>query len=660
VWTLASSATYDRASGSRKTSRRLGTCRRSRPAESRCASIPDARHLHVWHDERASSTRATSAIQLASRKPESLGTSKRAPDGVLSLSESRTPTQSESEQTDLARRVEEQRELVIAFVRPIGAEVDPIIDAVRSHLATAGYGSEVIHLADLLAQVDVKGYLRATPAHVRYRTHMDLGDHLRFISERKDAVALLGVLEIIKLRRERLSNPPAVEHHRGWAYLIRSVMRREEVLTLRQIYGPRLFVISVFASHDDCSSALKSLIAKGTGQDTAVGGSIAEALMARDAGLATDPATGVDLHQDVKRDPEYPCGRGFGVDVGSTFELADVFVSATNIDESRRTIERFIDLVFSYPFHTPKLDEMGMYIAFGYSLRSASLSRRVGAAILNHDGDVIAVGTNEVPRFKGGLYWAEQLPDYRDFRIGHDPNDRAKRRMLTDILARLRANGWLRDALTEAPDRRLDEMPIDDLTNLALKSEAVRSSRALDVIEYGRTVHAEMAAITDAARRGASVRGTTMYSTTFSCHDCAKHIIAAGIERVVHIEAYPKSRVQELFEHEIGLVERVGEVGDRVRFEPFIGISPHRFDDLFSLVPRKKSDEPSAENDDLSGDVVAWKISEAPERGTVMSRREDFGYAHEGAIFRAEARAAGVGVDTIAKYQSRVTAGETQ
>jgi deoxycytidylate deaminase len=63
----------------------------------------------------------------------------------------------------------------------------------------------------------------------------------------------------------------------------------------------------------------------------------------------------------------------------------------------------------------PKMDEMGMYIAYGYSLRSASLSRRVGAAILNADGDVIAVGTNEVPRFKGGLYWAEQLPDYRDF-----------------------------------------------------------------------------------------------------------------------------------------------------------------------------------------------------------------------------------------------------
>lgn len=117
----------------------------------------------------------------------------------------------------------------------------------------------------------------------------------------------------------------------------------------------------------------------------------------------------------AKPNPEYEGGKGYGVDVGTTFELADVFVSATNIHESRRTIERFIDLVFSHPFHPPKMDEMGMYIAYGYSLRSASLSRRVGAAILNADGDVIAVGTNEVPRFKGGLYWAEQLPDYRDF-----------------------------------------------------------------------------------------------------------------------------------------------------------------------------------------------------------------------------------------------------
>ena len=103
--------------------------------------------------------------------------------------------------------------------------------------------------------------------------------------------------------------------------------------------------------------------------------------------------------------------------------------------------------------------------------------------------------------------------------------------MLIDILGKLRTNNWLRESLPGADDRAVESMTNDELADLSLSSQTFRSARALDVIEYGRTVHAEMAAITDAARRGASVRNTTMYSTTFSCHDCAKHIVAAGIER---------------------------------------------------------------------------------------------------------------------------------
>lgn len=54
-------------------------------------------------------------------------------------------------------------------------------------------------------------------------------------------------------------------------------------------------------------------------------------------------------------------------------------------------------------------------------------------------------------------------------------------------------------------------------------------------------MHAEMFAITDAARRGLSVRDATLYCTTFPCHMCARHIIASGIRKVVYIEPYPKS-----------------------------------------------------------------------------------------------------------------------
>jgi deoxycytidylate deaminase len=77
--------------------------------------------------------------------------------------------------------------------------------------------------------------------------------------------------------------------------------------------------------------------------------------------------------------------------------------------------------------------------------------------------------------------------------------------------------------------------------------EAINESLIGDITEYGRMVHAEMNAVVDAARLGRSVKGATLYVTTFPCHNCAKHIIAAGILKVVFIEPYPKSRTELLY-----------------------------------------------------------------------------------------------------------------
>ena len=47
------------------------------------------------------------------------------------------------------------------------------------------------------------------------------------------------------------------------------------------------------------------------------------------------------------------------------------------------------------------------------------------------------------------------------------------------------------------------------------------------------------------ARNTVDTRRATLYTTTFPCHNCAKHIIAAGIARVVYVEPYPKSKAME-------------------------------------------------------------------------------------------------------------------
>lgn len=112
-----------------------------------------------------------------------------------------------------------------------------------------------------------------------------------------------------------------------------------------------------------------------------------------------------------------------------------------------------------------------------------------------------------------------------------------------------------------------------------------RDSRVMDLIEFGRIIHAEMSAICDAARNGSSVRNSTLYCTTFPCHLCAKHIVASGITKVVYLEPYPKSYAQKLHSDSIA-VDGSSDVG-KVDFKPFIGISPFRYRDLFEKGKRK-------------------------------------------------------------------------
>ena len=82
------------------------------------------------------------------------------------------------------------------------------------------------------------------------------------------------------------------------------------------------------------------------------------------------------------------------------------------------------------------------------------------------------------------------------------------------------------------------------------------------------------------ARNNISCKDAEMYVTTFPCHNCAKHIIAAGIKKITYIEPYPKSKAIEFYREEIS--EETKE-DNKVYFTPFTGVGPQRFIDLFSI-----------------------------------------------------------------------------
>ena len=63
------------------------------------------------------------------------------------------------------------------------------------------------------------------------------------------------------------------------------------------------------------------------------------------------------------------------------------------------------------------------------------------------------------------------------------------------------------------------------------------------------TVHAEQNAIAFAAKAGISIDRSTIYVTHYPCLDCAKVIIASGIECVIYVHDYKNNPIcQQLFE----------------------------------------------------------------------------------------------------------------
>ena len=151
--------------------------------------------------------------------------------------------------------------------------------------------------------------------------------------------------------------------------------------------------------------------------------------------------------------------------------------------------------------------------------------------------------------------------------------------------------------------------------------ELIKSAGLDRLTEYGRVVHAEMEAMLMCARNRMSTRGCTMYVTTFPCHNCAKHIIAAGIAKVVYIEPYPKSLARDLYKNEIDdILNEVGDkdkesLSERVKFVPFYGVGPHRFVDLFSM---KSTRWKTRVRKDSAGRKIEWNNADARLRTPMM------------------------------------------
>lgn len=73
-----------------------------------------------------------------------------------------------------------------------------------------------------------------------------------------------------------------------------------------------------------------------------------------------------------------------------------------------------------------------------------------------------------------------------------------------------------------------------------------------------RTVHAEVNAILQCAKFGASTEGASIYVSHFPCLQCSKIIIQAGIKKLYYLKDYKNSEyAKELLEHSEIAIEKV-------------------------------------------------------------------------------------------------------
>lgn len=483
----------------------------------------------------------------------------------------------------------QSRELVIAFAGPIGCGIGSVINITGDKLRELGYVDVVrIKLSDFLEEAVKQGRIAVHPDDVRksakfnrYRRLQEAGKVLRHNTGNQAILAEYAIKEIRVDREKRTPTPhgqaePAVPHQ--VAYLIDQVKRPEEVVLLRALYRNLFHLVGVTRTYSERRSALE------------------------DEGVRESESP--DL-VEIDRNEGAPAGQ----QLDRTLHLADYFVrnQIGGSDARRTSIDRIVRLIHGDKSLTPTPDEQGMYAAFAAGLRSACLSRQVGAAIASKSGEILATGCNDVPMAGGGLYQSNAKSDNRCVNRPerHCFNDFHKKKLQADIGAAIEST-LAQQIEEESGVPAEDPIRLTERRRESILRAILQNTRLRDLIEFSRSVHAEMDAIVSLARIGSGgISGGRLYTTTFPCHSCARHIVASGITEVFYIEPYEKSLAKDLHDDAISFEFSSAEsVGGKVRFVHFEGVAPRRFSQIFSASGRK----------DVNGKFIEMRSSPA-EKG---------------------------------------------
>lgn len=498
---------------------------------------------------------------------------------------SSTPSKDDSNKNAIEKVSSRQsQELLIGLCGLIGAGMNSVRNCLEKELIDLGYEIEHIHLSSLIKKYffpdepELKGYKR----YIRYQ---ELGNIVRE-AHGPQILAEAAISEIAEIQK-KAQIAEGKQDDKDWkfqkkvAYIIDQVKNPSEVELLRMVYQHNFYYIGVIRSETERKRNL------------------------RDESILKHEVDDL-IHKDRKSNGDN------GQQTEKAILDADFYIRNTQSHYASLSekINRFISLIHGVNGLTPSLNEKGMFYAYTSSLQSACLSRQVGAAILDKDGNIIATGRNDVPKFKGGLYsYEDKGKDYRCIHKGSKCyNDIYKNKIkenIKDIISKelgIEHNKTKRyfseDTVSKPNQTDINIKEIDPSScDLELSEELVnrisdsiyKKSGLGSLIEFSRSIHAEMDAITSLARiSGANTKGKILFTTTYPCHNCARHIVASGIESVIYIEPYEKSLALEL--HDDAIVDNVDDATSKLAFTTFEGVAPRRYQKFFFSTSDRKKD----------------------------------------------------------------------
>ena len=481
------------------------------------------------------------------------------------------PVTSQRPNKDLRTAVLEKaaNELVFAVVGHVGSGTSTIAESLKNILGSPSLEGGPYEAEILKARVVIAAWTtqsgETVPSTDRpdlgaVERYQDLGDQMRLTSKDNAAVASGLILNIRQLRAQKrgLDDPgvgPVVPDGKRRAYILNSIRHPAEVELLRHIYQDAFILIGVVCEEQRRLSRVMKKY--------------------EDAGEAK-------AKRFMKRDEK--AAEKHGQRVSDAFHLSDFFIDNTvarfepsgaeseawDINDKLR---RLVKIITHSAITRPEVGETAMQHAHSAAMQSACLSRQVGAALVDANGNIVATGTNEVPQAGGGLYGERfATSDTEDHRCAFRRTGSTA--YCSNTMEQIQI---VNDLIDEVPELKAVTDPI----RLNTLRQTLRKGRVGDLLEFSRAVHAEMDAVLSAGREGIEHdrNAPVRYHLSMPLLRTSSGLGRRGrgsVHRTISEEPSPRApcRCDSVGGERLDASQ---SRGTKVLFRPFVGVAPRLY-----------------------------------------------------------------------------------